>query len=286
MKTSVQKNMPPLSRALLSPFLLLVASPTVSAAQLEGADIRLDDGTMIEHKLILLSMAALILLGTTIYFFLRWQKLQEENLHLVDAYLELESKIAREKELAELSSTYQQVSETDATTGLLNKKAFQRLVQQSLQRPRDAGRFHAMLIMDLDHFRELNHTKGSAHADLLLRNYALTIRNLFRKSDLLGRFGGDEFVVFMSNVTNLKPVIHHAHALLQAARELDTNDDGSPALSVSIGIAFAPEHGNTYEALYAAADNSLYKAKKEGRDDCYVRQGSHIVKLDDIEPQA
>lgn len=284
MKTSFKNHALFLRYALLASFLLLSSSSAALAAQLEGTNIRLDDGTMIGHQLILLSMACIILLGTTIYFFFRWQKLQEENLHLVDAYLELETTIAREKELTELSAMYQQESETDATTGLLNKHAFQRLVRQSLQRPRDAGRFHAMFIMDLDHFRELNHAKGASYADRLLRHYALTIRDIFRKTDLLGRFGGDEFVVFMSNVTNLTPVVHHARALLAAARELDTNEDGTPALSVSIGIAFAPEHGNTYEELYAAADNSLYKAKKEGRNDCYVNQGHRILQLDSIKP--
>lgn len=285
MKRTLETNTTSMKNILLTSFLLLCSSSSSAvAAQLEGTTIRLDDGTMIGHKLILLSMTCILLLGTTIYFFLRQQKLQEENLHLVDAYLELEATIAREKELTELSAMYQQASETDATTGLLNKQAFQRLVQQSLQRPRDTGRFHAMFIMDLDHFRDLNHTKGAPYADRLLRHYALAIRDIFRKTDLFGRFSGDEFVVFMSNVTTLTPVVHHARALLQAARDLDTNADGSPVLSVSIGIAFAPENGNTYEPLYAAADNSLYKAKKEGRDDCYVQQGNRIVRLDDIKP--
>ncbi|BEU87126.1 hypothetical protein TAMA11512_05900 [Selenomonas sp. TAMA-11512] len=284
MKKHVKKYALSLRGAVLTSFLLLLTDSIALAASLDGTDILLEDGTMIGHQLILLIITSVLLLGTTIYFFVRCQKLQEENLRLVDKYFELETTIAREKELTELSVMYQQESETDACTGLLNKSAFQRLVQQSLHRPRDAGRFHAMFIMDLDHFRDINHTKGSVYADRLLRQYAITLRDVFRKTDILGRFGGDEFVVFMSNVTTLTPVVHHARALLQAARELAAAEDGTPLLSVSIGIAFAPEDGQNYDALYAAADNSLYKAKKEGRNDCYVKQGGRILRLDDILP--
>ena len=98
-----------------------------------------------------------------------------------------------------------------------------------------------------------------------MRRFAQEARGIFRDSDYVGRFGGDEFTVLMTNVTSFRVVQRRARQLLTAARELEIRDDRS-FLSVSIGIAFAPQHGTTYDELFHAADNALYEVKRAGRN--------------------
>ena len=100
--------------------------------------------------------------------------------------------------------------------------------------PLKDGAFHAFFIMDLDHFKEMNDTYGHQAGDDVLRRFAEDIRSIFRQSDHIGRFGGDEFTVLMPNVTTRTAVEHHARRLMSAAQELEVRDDHS-LLSVSIG---------------------------------------------------
>ena len=213
------------------------------------------------------ALAVIFLLSVFIVVFLiersRVQRRQSEVLLAKNE--ELEKAIEEQKKLMRARDIYKQEAEIDPLTGLLNKKAVQAACEEMLAGSLKDGAFHAFFIMDLDHFKEMNDTYGHQAGDDVLRRFAEDVRSIFRQSDHIGRFGGDEFTVLMPNVTTLVAVEHHARQLMTAAQELEVRDDRS-LLSVSIGISLAPMHGTTYDELFMAADSALYDVKRAGRN--------------------
>lgn len=216
------------------------------------------------QAVVLVSIVLLALFGAAAFFYRsRLQSRQSEI--LLAKNVELEEAVAEQKALMRARDIYKQEAEVDALTGLLNKRSIGETCEETLRRPLKEEAFHAFFIMDLDHFKEVNDTLGHQYGDEVLRRFAREARGIFRDSDYVGRFGGDEFTVLMPNVTSLLAVHRHARQLLTAARELEIRDDRS-LLSVSIGIAFAPQHGTTYDELFQAADSALYEVKRAGRN--------------------
>ena len=213
------------------------------------------------------ALAVVFLLSVFIAVFLiersRVQKRQSEVLLAKNE--ELEKAVEEQKKLMRARDIYKQEAEIDPLTGLLNKKAIQSACEEMLAGTLKEGAFHAFFIMDLDHFKEMNDTYGHQAGDDVLRRFAQEVRSIFRQSDHIGRFGGDEFTVLMPNVTTLVAVERHARQLMTAAQELEVRDDRS-LLSVSIGIALAPLHGTNYDDLFMAADAALYDVKRAGRN--------------------
>ncbi len=212
-------------------------------------------------------LTVILLLSIFVALFLversRTQRRQAEA--LVAKNKELEFAIEEQKRLIIARDNYKQEAELDPLTGLLNKKAIQSACISILKDNLKDATYHALFIMDLDHFKEMNDTYGHQAGDDVLRRFAQDIRAIFRQSDYIGRFGGDEFTVFMPNVTNSTAIERHARQLMTAAQELEVRDDRS-LLSVSIGIALAPLHGKTYDDLFLAADAALYDVKRMGRN--------------------
>ena len=107
----------------------------------------------------------------------------------------------------------------------------------------------------------MGHQKG----DDILRRFALCLMHIVRANDALGRFGGDEFILILENLPR-PAAIAIATRINTAARSLELNEEGKPALSASIGIALSPAHGTTYADLLHNADQALYQTKENGRD--------------------
>lgn len=159
---------------------------------------------------------------------------------------------------------YKIESETDKLTGLLNKAATERLAKEYLANLKE-NKLAALFILDLDHFKEANDTHGHRYGDDILQTFAAELRSGFRPSDIVGRFGGDEFVVLISDLPDRSIVERKAVHILNSA--LGVKADGQNAgISVSVGIAIAPWQGTTYEDLFQAADRALYKVKEQGRN--------------------
>lgn len=154
-------------------------------------------------------------------------------------------------------------SQMDALTGLYNKKVTEERINEVLLEQPEA--MHAFLILDLDRFKKVNDGYGHAAGDAVLREFAGLLRNYFRENDVIGRIGGDEFVVLMKNVDSKDSVRNRAGGLVQKIGELEFS--GMPEhITSSIGIAFAPEQGDCYMDLYKAADGALYETKRRGRN--------------------
>ncbi len=149
----------------------------------------------------------------------------------------------------------------DRLTELPNRVLFHDRAQRSIAAARRSGRGVAVLIMDLDRFKEVNDTLGHHHGDLLLQEVGPRLAAVLRDSDTVGRMGGDEFAVLLPDVNGPEDATNVAHKLLEAlARPFQV---GGVTLDVhaSIGIACFPDHGDDVDTLIQRGDVAMYIAK-------------------------
>ena len=161
----------------------------------------------------------------------------------------------------------ERLTRLDGLTGLFNRNTFAELAAQELDRAQRQGNDTAILLLDLDHFKLVNDTWGHPAGDAVLRNVATAMRAAVRSTDLVGRLGGEEFVVLLPGTST-----QAAHTL---AEKLRVRLQGSPTpwengaitCTASIGMAgtTAKENRN-FDTLYNEADKALYIAKMRGRN--------------------
>ena len=151
------------------------------------------------------------------------------------------------------------LSEIDPLTSVFNKETTQKLIEQKLNNKEHC----CFLILDVDAFKSVNDTYGHAVGDKVLENLGLLFKNHFRQSDIVGRIGGDEFIILIQdeNITESR-----IQSLLQKVNELKIEELKDFKLSISIGIAFAPKDGTTFMELYRHADHALYQTKRAGKN--------------------
>jgi diguanylate cyclase (GGDEF)-like protein len=155
---------------------------------------------------------------------------------------------------------------TDAKTGLLNAAAWQREADARVRAARRAGAPVALLLADIDHFKWVNDLHGHLAGDEVLRAVATALRAELRDGELLGRFGGEEFVV-LASATELAGAAEIAQQVRDRVAGLAVWAAGGwVRVTVSIGVAALPAHGSEFFELLAAADVALYRAKRAGRD--------------------
>jgi diguanylate cyclase (GGDEF)-like protein len=167
----------------------------------------------------------------------------------------------------------EEVAAHDAKTGLLNAAAWQAQAARAVRRVQRSGSGAAVMILDLDHFKAVNDAHGHLAGDDVLAAVAAELRAGVREHDLVGRFGGEEFVVLMPE---LRPGPRAREELLAVAERLRRRVEalGVPAdgpllitgLTVSVGGACVPDDGASIEQVLKAADAALYAAKRGGRN--------------------
>ena len=163
---------------------------------------------------------------------------------------------AREKRLTLLATT-------DGLTGALSRRSLLEHLQAMVD---DPATQHCVLIADIDFFKKVNDTYGHLAGDQVLKTFTNTIRALLRKDDLLGRIGGEEFVVALKN-TDLQNAQTLAERLRRAVAESQTTTDDGTVITITASFGLALYNGNELvEALLARADAALYRAKKSGRN--------------------
>ena len=156
----------------------------------------------------------------------------------------------------------------DSLTGILNKATVTDTIIDYLKES-EPDQIHALLMIDCDNFKQVNDNFGHAVGDEVIKYFASVLKRTFRDSDVKGRFGGDEFMVFMKNTTK-EATILRATQLNEAIKKPYLKDGKEIKISCSIGIAYYPKDGNSFENLFEAADDALYKAKSAGKDRFYV----------------
>jgi len=153
----------------------------------------------------------------------------------------------------------------DALTGLPNRMAFIERLEHLTRSARAGEAQLALLFIDLDHFKRVNDSLGHLAGDRLLQNVAARISACVRATDLVARFGGDEFLVLLVGMTGRRQVEEVARKLLLSV-EAPIEIEGRPiSVSPSVGIALCPEHGESPNELIKYADAAMYLAKSRGR---------------------
>lgn len=158
----------------------------------------------------------------------------------------------------------------DPLTGLFNRRyleeSLQREILRAARKPGGKGRL-AVLMIDVDRFKRFNDEHGHEAGDLVLAAIGARLRRVVRGSDIASRYGGEEFVIVMPEVTPARALTRAEQIRAAvAAQRLCHQDARLPVVTVSIGVAVYPQHGETVDALVRAADTALYCAKRDGRD--------------------
>ena len=176
------------------------------------------------------------------------------------------------------------VAEKDSMTGLFNKATAQRVLEDLCKR--DAG---TLMMVDLDNFKLVNDIYGHGMGDLVLIRFAEILRSVIRTSDVAGRMGGDEFILFCRDVKNEELIEQKAETInkmiLTAAMELMGADMGIP-LGASIGAVNVPEEGRDYAELFAKADKALYEVKQNGKHGFAIYHSEGVVGQEEEEETA
>jgi len=165
-----------------------------------------------------------------------------------------------------------QRAEIDALTGLANRSMFEIALMKRLSQAHEQEQRVGLLFIDLDKFKPINDTYGHAAGDWLLREVAERLQAQVRSDDLVARLGGDEFTVLLNNLRSAEDVERIAEKILQSLRRPFSYDTTDLQIGASIGVAWAPEHGNCAAELVKAADMAMYKAKQNGRDSWVTAQ--------------
>ncbi len=153
----------------------------------------------------------------------------------------------------------------DALTGLANRRLFHDLLDQELKRAERKNQLTAVLFLDLDNFKKVNDQYGHKEGDRLLIQLAGVLRVRLRESDILCRWGGDEFIIALPEVAGEKTALKVAKKICLAIEEDITPRYPDCGLGASIGIALHPVHGHGPDSLIRQADMAMYLAKKQGK---------------------
>ncbi|CAA9322020.1 MAG: diguanylate cyclase/phosphodiesterase (GGDEF & EAL domains) with PAS/PAC sensor(s) [uncultured Frankineae bacterium] len=151
----------------------------------------------------------------------------------------------------------------DGLTGLPNRALFRLRVQRACEASRRSGRPFAVILLDLDHFKEINDTLGHHVGDDLLRVVATRLQDSVRPDDTVARLGGDEFVILVTDLAVGEQACDVATRLIDALVEPFLVDDVRLEIGASLGVALHPDHGDHVDLLLQRADIALYGAKVE-----------------------
>jgi diguanylate cyclase len=155
----------------------------------------------------------------------------------------------------------------DKLTELPNRSLFIDRLKQTFKQSKRYERKFALLFIDLDGFKTVNDTQGHDAGDNLLISVAERLLDCVRDSDTVARLGGDEFTIILSTITTSDNAKAVAGKIIEVLSEPFIIQDHDVQIGASIGISIFPDHGDDTEILLKKADNAMYQAKKEGKND-------------------
>jgi diguanylate cyclase (GGDEF)-like protein/PAS domain S-box-containing protein len=156
----------------------------------------------------------------------------------------------------------------DALTGLPNRRLFNDRLALELAHAHRNQQKLAVMLLDLDHFKDVNDALGHSVGDKLLQAVAHRLKSLLRKSDTVARVGDDEFMLILPGIAREYHAAKVAHKILTAVRRPFVLDGHELNITTSIGIAMYPENGEDPDTLMKNADIAMYRTKEQGRDNC------------------
>lgn len=158
-------------------------------------------------------------------------------------------------------------AQSDALTGLYNKTAIQELVENTLKTTPHVA--HALFMLDIDNFKGVNDQLGHLFGDAVLMDVSAKLKRLFRRDGVVGRIGGDEFIVLLQNECSAEDMVNRAETICNAFRHTYSGEKNDYKISCSVGIAFSTAE-DSFETLFQKSDLALYKAKSLGKDQYVV----------------
>lgn len=169
-------------------------------------------------------------------------------------------------EMQRMNADLERLATTDALTGLLNRRAADRTLDAEWHRARRSGHASALVLLDIDHFKQVNDSYGHPCGDAALRALAACIRGVMREVDVAARYGGEEFLVVLPE-TGREGAFVFAERLRERVAASEICHDGQAfRCQVSLGIAVSDAHEASYEHWVRRADQALYRAKQGGRN--------------------
>ncbi len=173
-------------------------------------------------------------------------------------------------DLSEIRATEAEMiflSEHDELTHLPNRQLFLQIAEQAIKTARRDHLYSAVLVLDLDHFKDVNDSYGHQYGDELLLQVASRLKHKVRDTDVVARLGGDEFAILLTSLPQVDDAAVVANKLIQhMGTPWILSDAVEVTLGASIGIAVFPDHGDNTTLLLQGADAALYKAKAAGRN--------------------
>jgi len=168
--------------------------------------------------------------------------------------------------MRDYNARLQQMASHDPLTQVLNARAYYAACEQQIAQCTRSDLPYSVLFIDLDHFKAVNDTHGHAAGDEVLRVVACTLSRSLRSSDLLGRIGGEEFSIFLTD-TPLSGALQLAEALRIEVEACRPQLENNPLrITASIGVATRSPNAQTMEVIQQLADAAMYEAKKAGRN--------------------
>jgi diguanylate cyclase (GGDEF)-like protein len=214
------------------------------------------------------SIVALLVTGRIVEelpFFPQLSRSDVETVQTVSTYLAAMLARCRLRQ-AETLANY------DPLTQLLNLRSVTDRIRYTLTRAHRGEHAFAMMFIDLDGFKAVNDNFGHAVGDGVLRVVAERLRNCVRESDIVGRIGGDEFIVVLTHIKHRNNAAKIAENIINKLNEHIEIGSANCHVGASIGIAIFPEHGRDETALLAAADHAMYAVKNNGKNAyCYAK---------------
>ena len=176
----------------------------------------------------------------------------------------------------DLRLQYQHLSQQDSLSDILNKKAFEDSVKSYLQRDlSDLPRPCALLIFDIDNFKAVNDSLGHYIGDQLLSHIGNRLPELFRSTDVIGRFGGDEFVILLIGALTHDVVEEKCRSIHRQIAEIELPGLSAP-ITCSIGCGISDGSAKSYDELFRLADTALYTAKENGKN-CHCHLDAYPI---------
>lgn len=202
-----------------------------------------------------------------------WYQCRDQAIRWIDGRLvrmEIATDITDRKEMEQAlkaaKAEAEKLADTDELTGLNNRRAFFNLSNQVISQALRTGEPVAVIMFDLDHFKQVNDRWGHAAGDTVLRGMAATAQRTVRDSDILARLGGEEFAILLP-ATDLPKARYLAQRLQQAfSSQIFPVADGTVRCTASFGIAAASSQQITLDDLLRQADKALFRAKEAGRN--------------------
>lgn len=180
------------------------------------------------------------------------------------------------------------LANTDGLTQIYNRNAVETNIKDFLEQEKESGQLHAFMIIDLDNFKSVNDCLGHSTGDRILQECADIIMKSFRRIDVIGRVGGDEFVVLAKDIGTISNADILATKLVEQLNWKLPYQDTMIPVSGSIGISVFPYHGVAYKELFDRADKALYSVKANGKSGYQIYDSAntrayHISRREDDE---